>query len=126
MVVLPQGQPPTTVDDGIRMEYDFPVDSAGPLLVTVRLNPTLDTSGSDGLRFGVSLDDGPVTTLTSLMHPTNGSMNNAAERNWVMAVINNGHDVETVFDGVASGEHTLKIWRLDDNVVIERITIGPI
>ena len=124
IVALPQGQPATTVDDGVRVEYDFAVHSAGPLKVTVRLNPTLDTIGSDGLRFGVSLDDGPVQTLVSLMHPTNGSMDNAAQRNWVMAVINNGHDVEAVFEDVTAGEHTLKLWRLDDNVVVEGVVVG--
>jgi hypothetical protein len=123
IVALPQGQPETTVEDGVRVEYDFDTDTNGALKVRVHLTPTLDTIGSDGLRFGISLDDGPVTTLTSLMHPTNGSMNNEAERNWVMAVTNNGHDVETVFDEVEAGEHTLKLWRLDDNVVVERFVV---
>jgi hypothetical protein len=124
IVTLPQGRPPTTVDDGVRVEYDFTVETDGDLNVTLRLSPTLDVTGSDGLRLGVSMDDGPVMTLTSEMQPTAGGANTDAQRSWSDAVRNNGHELEAVFGGVSYGEHTLKIWRLDDNVVIERVLIN--
>lgn len=124
IVALPQGRPATTVDDSVRVEYDFTIDSFGPLKVTVHLTPTLDTRGSDGLRLGVSLDDGPVTTLVSRLDPTNGQRDTPAQAAWVEAVINNGTDVETTFDNVTAGAHTLKLWRLDDNVVVEGVSLG--
>lgn len=124
IVALPQGQPATTVDDSVRVEYDFSVESDGPLKVAVHLTPTLDTRGSGGLQLGVSLDDGPVSTLVSHLDPTNGQTDTPAQAAWVAAVIRNGTDLETTFDGVPAGWHTLKLWRLDDNVVVERVVAG--
>ena len=41
------------------------------------------------------------------------------------AVISNGHDVETTFDAV-TGAYALKLWRLDDNVVVEGAVVSPV
>ena len=73
----------------------------------------------------MSLDDGPVAVVTSSLTPTTGGAGDPAQAAWVNAVIDNGHVVETALASVAAGRHTLKIWRLDDNVVLEHIEIGP-
>lgn len=125
VVALPQGQPPTTVEDGVRLEYDFTLESKTDLRAAIHLVPTLDTRGSKGIRFGLSIDDGPVKTLVSKLQPTAGGVHNPEQQAWVDAVINNGHIVDARFPQVSGGEHTLKLWRLDDNVVIEKIVIGP-
>jgi hypothetical protein len=125
MMALPQGLPPTTIEDSVRLEYDFFLDRGQQeFRVTFHLTPTLDTRGSGGLRLGASLDDGPVFTLLSNLQPTAGAPRIRAQRAWEEAVKNNGHDVRVVFEQVPPGEHTLKLWRLDDNVVVEGVVIG--
>ena len=123
MVALPQGRPPTTAADGVRLDYDIEVAIEGDLHVTLRLSPTLDTRGGDGLRIGVSLDDGPLTVAVSSLEPTTGAARTPAQQAWTAAVIANGHSLTTVFPGVAAGRHTLKLWRLDDNLVLERLSL---
>lgn len=125
VVTLPQGEPPTTVEDGIRLEYDFTADTTSEMTVAVHLSPTLDTRNVGGIRLGLSVDDGPVKTLTSTLEPTAGGAGNPDQAAWVSAVIHNRHTVEAVFDQVTAGRHTLKVWRLDGNVVIEKIAIAP-
>lgn len=121
MVALPQGEPPTSAADGVRLEYSLSTSSPGDLQVTLQLSPTLDTLDSGGIRIGVSLDDGPVQTVVSHLVPTAGPARTAEQEAWSRAVIDNRHAVEARFAQVAPGDHLLKIWRLDDNVVLESI-----
>jgi hypothetical protein len=43
----------------------------------------------------------------------------------VEAVKNNAHTVEARFEGVAAGRRVVKVWRLDDNVVLEKLIVEP-
>jgi len=43
------------------------------------------------------------------------------QRDWEEAVKDNARMLEAVFAGVGAGKHTIKIWRLDDNVVVQKI-----
>jgi hypothetical protein len=72
VVALPQGRPSTATGDGVRLEYGVSVAKAGPLRIGLRLAPTLDTTGGQGMRIGVSLDDGPVQVVTANLVPTAG------------------------------------------------------
>ena len=125
IVSLPQGRPSTSVADSIRVEYAFEAATDGNLTVAVHLSPTLDTRGEDGIQLGVSLDDGPVQVVTSNMEPTAAGVQDRRQAEWVAAVINNVHVLKATFSGVASGRHTLKLWRLDDNIVIEQLIVEP-
>jgi hypothetical protein len=92
--------------------------------VALQLSPTLDTLDAGGIRIGVSLDDGPVQTVLSHLVPTAGPARTPEQEAWSRAVIDNRHVVEAQFPQVPQGDHTLTIWRLDDNVVLERIEWG--
>jgi len=124
MVALPQGEPPTTAADGVCLEYSLSTSSPGDLQVALQLSPTLDTAHSGGIRIGVSLDDGPVQTVVSHLVPTAGPARSPEQEAWSRAVIDNRHTVGARFAQVPQGEHLLKIWRLDDNVVLEAIEWG--
>jgi hypothetical protein len=124
MVALPQSEPPTTAADGVRLEYSLLTASPGDLQVRLQLSPTLDTTDSGGIRIGVSLDDGPVQTVVSHLVPTAGPARTPEQEAWSRAVIDNRHVVAAQFAQVPPGGHTLKIWRLDDNVALERIEWG--
>jgi len=124
VVALPQGQPPTTQADGVRVEYDVEVRQAGDLTVQVYLAPTLDTTGRNTLRFGVSVDESPMITLIDKLLPSPGMPIYQEQRDWEEAVKDNARKLEAVFAGVRAGKHTIKIWRLDDNVVVQKIVAG--
>jgi hypothetical protein len=123
VVALPQGRPSTATVDGVRLEYGVSVAKAGPVRIGLRLAPTLDTTGGKGMRIGVSIDDGPVQVVTASLLPTAGAAATPAQVAWVAAVKDNAHTVEARFDGVAAGRRVVKVWRLDDNVVLEKVIV---
>ena len=123
VLALPQGRPATEIRDGIRLDYAVTVPRAGPAKVRLRLAPTLDTTGGKGIRIGVSLDDGPVQVVTSDLVPTPGAAATPQQVAWVAAVKDHVHTVEASFPDVAAGAHTVKVWRLDDNAVLEGVVV---
>lgn len=90
----------------------------------IYLVPTLDTTGHARLTFGVSVDDGPTITVVDSQIPAPGATTMQEQRNWNEAVMTNARVLRVTFPAVGSGRHTLKIWRLDDNVVLQRIVLG--
>jgi len=125
MVAMPQGRPATTLADGVRLEYALSTAKAGDLQVQLELVPTLSTTGGDTLRIGVSLDDGPVQVLADSLSPAATESTRRAQHDWNQAVIENLRRLPVKFSGVPAGAHTLRIWRLDDNVVLSQVRIAP-
>lgn len=128
VTALPQGLASTVQSDGVRLEYDVVLRKSGDLSAQLYLVPTLDTNGSTGLNFGVSIDDGPMQTLTVRLTPAPNAALSPEQKAWVKAVSDNAHMMVAEFPGVTAGKHTVKIWRLDDNVVLQKlvIAIGPV
>ncbi|PTW48832.1 glycosyl hydrolase family 115 (putative glucuronidase) [Sphingomonas faeni] len=126
MIAMPQGRPATLASDGVCLEYDVVVAKAGPATVTLYLVPTLDTFGHDGSRIGVSIDGGAVQVLRAVLEPTGGDTDNIAKARWADAVRDNGVQLSTGLGDVASGRHTIKIWRLDDNMVLQKLVLATI
>jgi hypothetical protein len=128
VIALPQGRAATTEKDAVRLEYDIVVRQAGDLTVQLHLSPTLDTTGRGTLRLGVSLDDGPMQTLIDRLLPSPTATTLEEQRDWNQAVEDNVRVLKTAFPDVAAGKHTIKIWRLDDNVVLQKVvaSTGPI
>lgn len=123
VVALPQGRPATAPADGMRLDYGVTLAKDGPVDVALHLSPTLDTRGGQGIRIGLSIDDGPVQTLVSHLIPTPGAATTPEQAAWVEAVKNNGHTVTARFEGLKAGHRTVRVWRIDDNVVLESLTI---
>jgi hypothetical protein len=86
--------------------------------------PAIDTDASGGLRLGVSLDDGPMQTLTYNLIPTPGDAKTADQALWIDAMQNNVHVVTAHFPAVPAGKHTLKVWRLTDNAMLQKIVLA--
>jgi len=126
MIAMPQGRPATLVSDGVCLEYDITVAKAGLATVTMYLVPTLDTFGHNGLRIGVSIDGSAVQVLRAMLEPTGGDTDNAAKVRWADAVRDNGVQLSASLGSIAAGHHTFKIWRLDDNMVIEKFVIDTV
>ncbi len=122
MIVLPQGQPSTTIADGVHLEYNLKTTKPSDTMkVSLALSPTIDTQNKNGIRLGVSLDNGDVKVLRMNLVPDGGVVTPEDKKAWSDAVINNCHMLEVEFSDIAKGDHTLKVWRLDDNVILEKI-----
>ncbi|MEO3693747.1 glycosyl hydrolase 115 family protein [Roseateles paludis] len=121
VTAFPQAQPATTLQDGVRLEYPLDLAEGGDLEVRLILVPTLDTSGKATLRVGVSIDDGEVQVLQDHQIPAPTTTTRDEQRNWNQAVMSNARGLSAHFKGVQPGAHRIKVWRLDDNVVLQRV-----
>lgn len=126
VLALPQGRAATSERDGVRIEYDMEVDQPGPATLTLLLAPTLDTLGKGGLRVGVSIDDNPVQTLTARLEATGGAQDTPGKQAWAEAVRNNAVRLSAEMGDLNAGRHVVKIWRLDDNVVLQKVVLATV
>ncbi|WP_136064699.1 glycosyl hydrolase 115 family protein [Pontiella sulfatireligans] len=126
VVALPQGKAATRVSDNVALTYKIEQPFYGSANVTLELSPTLDTIGQGGMRLAVTIDDEPVQILNFDLHATGAGQHTAEEKAWAKAVVNNKHTIDVRFVGISPGEHVLKIFRIDDNVVLEKMIIESI
>lgn len=128
VTAFPQGGAPTTQQDGVRLEYDVALSKAGDLTVYLYMVPTLDVTGGAAVRIGLSIDGRPMQTLTQRLVPATGGNSSQAARDWSRAVEDNARVLQANFVNVEPGEHVIKIWRLDDNAVLQKVvaSTGPI
>ena len=125
VTAFPQGRDATTVQDNVRLEYDFTWPTAGNANVSVLLSPTLNTRDAQPLRLGLSVDDGPVRTLSFNLQPTGEGYDTQAKKDWAASVIANVWPLNADLPNLSAGRHTLKLWRLDDNVLVQRLALAP-
>ncbi len=69
-----------------------------------------------------------MQTLTDQLLPAPGAAPSQEQRDWNRAVEDNARRLQTVFANTSAGKHTVKIWRLDDDVVLQKLVMstGPI
>jgi hypothetical protein len=120
VLALPQGRAATTQADGVRLEYDL-VTAKGDLTVQLILAPTLDTTGRGSQRIGVSIDDLPMQVLVDKLLPSPTATTLQEQAAWNRSVQDNARVMEAAFLDVDAGKHTIKVWRLDDNVVLTKL-----
>ena len=118
-LALPQGQAQTSVEDGVFLEYPFRLTEAGEYALEIHLVPTLDTIGTGGQRFAVQIDDGPAQTITVELEPTGEGADTPTKQAWYDAVIANRIEISRELGSLDRGEHRLRFYRIDDNVVPE-------
>lgn len=124
LVALPQGRAPTPLAEAPRVEYDVDL-AAGDATLSLHLLPTLDTrKGGGGIRIAVAVDERPAQTLRLDLAPTAGEAVSRAEQDWAQAMQQNEAVLTARFDGLAAGRHVIRLWRLDDNAVVQRLSIG--
>jgi len=125
VTALPQGRAATSPADDIRLDYAVDLKTGGDTSVELQLVPALDPDGRNGQSVGISLDDGPVQTLTDRLMPAPNAVTEQAQRNWTKAVIDNMSSVTASFPALKAGKHTIHLWRIDDNVVVQRLVVRP-
>lgn len=113
---------PTTVPPSVPgpgspcLQYRFYLFDMGQAQIKTYLSPTLDFLHQGGLRFGLSMDDEPpvVTHLQA----------DSSRAAWSRSVSNNITISGATFHVHHPGWHTLKFWRIDPGVVLQKITIN--
>lgn len=125
IAVLPQARAPSEPGHGPRVDYDWTLARPGKVRIALRLSPTLDTRGTNGVRVGVSIDGGAITTLVSRLTPAPNAAVSPEQKAWVAAVVGNEHALQ-LDTQLPAGRHTLQIWRIDDNLVLEAIAVEPV
>lgn len=126
VTTLPQGRAPTTLADGVRLEYDVETPFSGDALLSLHLVPTLDTRHAGGIRLAVGIDAQPAQALKLDLAPTAGPELARAEKDWAQAVKDNEVVLTASFKGLQAGKHVIKVWRLDDNAVLQQLVLEPL
>ena len=99
-----------------RLEYRVFMFDSGSVDVQAYIAPSLNVFGSPaGLRYAISFDDEPPQVVNVLADSTN--------RAWERAVADNIRLSSTRLSLAHGGEHTLKFWRIDPGIVLEKLVI---
>ncbi|TDH27021.1 hypothetical protein EXU57_09475 [Segetibacter sp. 3557_3] len=119
--VLPLITPAATsgkleINSGPRVEYDFCVSSENNAELIVFTLPTHPLNNNHGMRYAVSLDDGPIKIID---FRTVGR-----SEEWKQNVLRNTASKTVALGKLNRGKHTLKIHAVDPGVVLDRIIIN--
>jgi len=101
--------------DSPRLEYRMHLADGDSIEVRAHLSPTLDFKNQGGLRYGLSIDDGPIKIVN-----VHADSSQRAWQQWVSTNVNVATSRHHV-DG--AGEHTLKFWRVDPGLVLQKLVI---
>ncbi|CAM3308220.1 glycosyl hydrolase 115 family protein [Paenibacillus lupini] len=118
--VTASSTPEPTIDNSPCLEYEVYLVTPGELKVAALIAPTIDFIPGQGLRLGVSFDDGPVQVVSAIGLTKDGSY---SEQDWEQSVILNIRTAESKHIVPEAGYHTLKIWMVDPIVVLQKIII---
>ena len=115
VIAYPQVAPPS---DGrsMRLEYDVALNHDADATLNLYLAPTLYTGGKGALRLAVSIDDQAPQVLSFNLDPE-------VKGTWDRAVSDNIVVLKAPFAGLKAGPHTIKVFRIDGNVVLEKLVL---
>lgn len=110
----------SNTDSKASLEYRLYLYDSGDFQLQATLAPTLNFVPGRGLRFAVSVDDGPRTIVDELEHNS--------QHDWEQVVSDGVRRVSLPLTIAKPGYHTLKIWAVDPGVVLERMVVshGPL
>lgn len=97
------------------LAYRMHLSSADSIAVRAHLSPTLDYKDRGGLRYGISVDDGPIQIVN--MHA------DSSHRAWQQWVGNNVNVQTTRHRVDQPGSHTVRFWRVDPGVVLQKLVV---
>jgi hypothetical protein len=98
------------------LKYHIYLTDKGQFTLHAVLAPTLNFVPGRGLRFAVSVDDGPRVVVDALEHNT--------DKDWEVAVSDGVKKVAVPLSIASPGYHTLAVWMVDPGVVLERLVLS--
>lgn len=122
VTTIPVDAPSTPAGEGPCLEYPILLQTAGSVTVDAYLSPGHDFYGGDehGIRFAVSIDDGAPLVVD--MHEDR-STNHHNPTPWRARVSSAIHIASTAPIEVNAGVHTLKFWRIDTGLVLQKLVV---
>lgn len=106
----------SNTDSKAALEYRIYLSDSGQFQMQATLAPTLNFVPGRGLRFAVSVDDGPRTVVDELEHNS--------QKDWEHAVSDGARHITLPLTIAKPGYHTLRVWAIDPGVVLERIVVS--
>lgn len=103
-------------DSKTSLQYKMYLYELGNFELQMTLAPTMSPVPERGLRFAVSVDDGPRTMVDALEHNSN--------KDWEQAVSDGVRRVTVPLKISTPGYHTLKVWAVDPALVVERLVVS--
>ena len=97
------------------VEYQFNTFTAAPATIHVYSLPTHPVNGRSGMRYAVSVDDGPITVVD---FKTEGR-----SEEWKQNVLSNRAERTMSAAFLNKGQHALKIYCIDPGVILDEIRI---
>lgn len=98
-----------------RLEYSITLADSGIISVITHVSPTIDFHNSGGLRYAISIDDEKPQVIN--IHP------DVSNRAWERSVANNIITTTSRHQVKKAGYHTLKFWRVDPGIVLQKIIV---
>jgi hypothetical protein len=102
------------------LEYQMYLFTTGPVEVTAITAPTMNFAPDRGVRYAVSFDDEPPQVVTVVPKGYQAQNKNP---DWEQSVGNNAHYAHSKHTIAKPGYHTLKIWMVDDAVVMQKLIV---
>jgi hypothetical protein len=103
------------------LEYKMYLFSSGRVEVTAITAPTLNFIPDRPVRYAASFDDEAPQTVTLVSADYKVQNKNPA---WEKSVADNAHTVTSKHTIDKPGYHTLKIWMVDPEVVMQKILVN--
>jgi hypothetical protein len=101
------------------LEYKLNISDTGAVKVTAYVGPTLDFTGTTGLQYAVSIDDDKPRVININLANINSKSfdSNAKDVSDNVKILTSIHHISR------KGQHTLKFWRVDPGVVLEKLVL---
>ncbi len=115
-------EPQKINDNSARLEYNFTVFETGVLEVELYLNPTLNFKKTEGLVYGISIDNENPQLVN--MHAGDTIPDWKYPQWWNTAVTDKVMKEKSAHIITKAGEHILKIWLVDPGIVFQKIIIN--
>jgi len=101
-------------ENAARLDYTVTFPAGGEFSLKLHVLPTHPITG-DALRIAVGLDDAPPQLASLLI--------NDGEPEWALGVLDGSLIIRTTLAVKTPGAHTLRIYGIDPNVVLDKITV---
>jgi hypothetical protein len=97
------------------VEYDFYTFTDAPAVVSVFTLPTHPLNNKHSMRYGLSVDDGPVKIVDFRTF--------GRSEEWKQNVLSNRAERKIQLPILNKGSHTLKVFAIDPGVILDEIRI---
>jgi hypothetical protein len=117
VTAMPVTQAPQNLDSNSpHLSYDIYLKEPGTFNLHSYISPTIDFANNGGLKFALSVDDGPITEV-------NISTDYKTDKQWEKSVANSIKIFKTALKFDQAGKHQLKYWLVSTGVVLQKLVL---